>query len=128
MRLLLDTCVFLWLAWEPNRISAIAAAAIDDSRNDLLLSHASVWEIYLKCQTGKLKLPQGPRRWVGRQLAVRGVKGWAIDLESLDATLDLGNHHRDPFDRLLVAQSKVHSLTLVSPDPWLKKYRPAILW
>jgi PIN domain nuclease of toxin-antitoxin system len=128
MRLLLDTCVFLWLAAEPERISRKAAAVLDDPANELFLSQASIWELYLKCQAGKLKLPQPPRRWLTAQLAARGVADWAVDLESLHALLDLPGHHRDPFDRMLVAQSKVHSLTLVTPDPWIKKYRPTLIW
>lgn len=128
MRLLLDTCVFLWLAAEPDRISRKAAAALDDPANELFLSQASVWELYLKYQAGKLKLPQAPRRWLTGQLATRGVTDWAVDLESLHALLDLPAHHRDPFDRLLVAQAKVHAFTLITPDPWIKKYKPALLW
>ena len=128
MRLLLDTCVFVWLAGEPRRISQRAASALDDPANELFLSHASVWELYLKCQAGKLKLPHSPRRWLTAQLAARGVSEWAMDLESLHAVLDLPKHHRDPFDRMLVAQSKVHSLTLVSPDSCIKAYRPALIW
>lgn len=128
MRLLLDTCVFLWLTAEPGRISRKAAAALDNPANELFLSQASVWELYLKCQAGKLKLPQQPRRWLTGQLAARGVADWAVDLESLHALLDLPAHHRDPFDRMLVAQAKVHAFTLISPDPWIRKYKPALIW
>ena len=62
MRLLLDTCVFLWLATEPARLSRVAIAALDDEQNELFLSDASVWEIALKYQAGKLPLPDAPRR------------------------------------------------------------------
>ncbi|MCP5523046.1 MAG: type II toxin-antitoxin system VapC family toxin [Verrucomicrobiales bacterium] len=128
MRLLLDTCVFLWLTTEPDRISRKAATALDDPANELFLSHASVWEIYLKSQTGKLKLPLTPSRWLTGQLAVRGVADWPVDLESLHALLELPAHHRDPFDRMLIAQAKAHAFTLISPDPWIRKYQPALLW
>lgn len=128
MRLLLDTCVMLWLAREPGNISKTAAAALDNSANELFLSHASIWEIYLKAQAGKLSLPQTPRRWITAQLTARRITDWPLDLETLHRTNDLPLHHRDPFDRLLIAQTLTHSMTLVSPDPWIQKYRVKNIW
>lgn len=99
MRLLLDTCVFIWITSEPARISP--PAALDNPDHQLFLSHASIWEIHLKSRAGKLTLPTAPESWVAQQLAARGVAEQAIDLSSLTGTLHLPDHHRDPFDRLL---------------------------
>ncbi|MBI2373105.1 MAG: type II toxin-antitoxin system VapC family toxin [Deltaproteobacteria bacterium] len=128
MRLLLDTCTFIWLTQEPQLLSAKARAALDNDSNELLLSHVSVWEIYNKCQSGKLVLPLRPRTWIEEQLAVRGVSDLPIDLASLGRMSELPLHHRDPFDRLLVAQALAHSLALVSPDQALPPYGAATLW
>ncbi len=128
MRLLLDTCTFIWLAQEPHKLSATARDALDNDANDLLLSHVSVWEIYNKSQAGKLVLPDRPRVWVEEQLAVRGIADLPVDLAALGRMSELPLHHRDPFDRLLAAQALVHGLTLVSPDECLPPYGSRLLW
>jgi PIN domain nuclease of toxin-antitoxin system len=128
MNLLLDTCVFIWLATSPNKLSAAAKRAINDSRNELWLSHASVWEIHLNHLAGKLTLPEKPRLWFPRQMAVWAVRDRALDLESVHLTYDLPPVHKDPFDRLLVAQATTHDMTLVSPDEFFPKYDVKALW
>jgi PIN domain nuclease of toxin-antitoxin system len=114
MKLLLDSCVFIWLTSSPDDLSAAAKRAIKDNHNELWLSHASIWEIHLKHLAGKLTLPEKPRLWFSRQMAVWNVKDWPLDLESLHLTSDLPPIHKDPFDRMLAAQAKTHSLTPVS--------------
>jgi PIN domain nuclease of toxin-antitoxin system len=128
MKLLLDTCVFIWLTTSPGNLSPAARRAINDSRNELWLSHASVWEIHLKHFAGKLTLPEKPRLWISRQMAVWGLRDRPLDLESLHLTSDLPPIHKDPFDRMLAAQAATHDLTLVSPDEFFQKYRMKILW
>lgn len=128
MKLLLDTCVFIWLAQAPAQISRRARTAIDDSGNELWLSHASIWEVNLKHLAGKLTLPEKPRLWFSRQLAVWGVKDQPLDLESLYLTAELPLVHKDPFDRLLVAQVRTHRYELVSPDDSFPKYGLQVIW
>jgi len=128
MKLLLDTCVFIWLTASPENLSPAAKRAINESRNELWLSHASVWEIHLKHFAGKLALPEKPRLWFPRQLAIWGVRDWPMDLESLYLTSDLPPIHKDPFDRMLAAQAATHALTLVSPDEVFRKYDLKVLW
>jgi PIN domain nuclease of toxin-antitoxin system len=128
MNLLLDSCVFIWLSTSPGDLSAAANIAINDSRNELWLSHASVWEIQLKHLAGKLVLPEKPRLWFSRQMAVWNVKDWPLDMESLYLTSDLPPIHKDPFDRMLAAQSITHALTLVSPDAVFARYGVTVLW
>jgi PIN domain nuclease of toxin-antitoxin system len=101
---LLDTCVFLWLATEPSRLSQAATAAFDDDQNELFLSDASVWEITLKHQAGKLPLPDVPRLWVPAELQFHGIQSVPISSEAMFVATELPGDHRDPFDRLIAAQ------------------------
>jgi PIN domain nuclease of toxin-antitoxin system len=128
VKLLLDTCVFIWLTQEPGRISVGAAQALDDAGNELFLSHGSIWEIHLKHASGKLRLPETPRNWISQQLKMRGVSDCPIQLNSLHQTAELPPIHKDPFDRLLVAQALVESFTILTPDPFIKQYAAPILW
>jgi PIN domain nuclease of toxin-antitoxin system len=128
MNLLLDSCVLIWLAQLPGNISERAKDQIDSSSNELWFSHASIWEIHLKHLAGKLALPQPPRLWLTRQLTVWGIRDIPIDLESLHLCSDLPLLHKDPFDRLLVAQARTLDATLVSPDKVLRQYGADILW
>ena len=85
MRLLLDTCTFLWLAAEPSKLSSTAALTLDDVANELFLSDASVWEIALKYKAGKLPLPNVPRQWVPAELLFHGVQ--SIPVSQCRATI-----------------------------------------
>jgi PIN domain nuclease of toxin-antitoxin system len=128
VRLLLDTCTFIWLSAAPERLSDAAREALDSDANDLFLSHVSIWEIHLKHLAQKLTLPQKPRLWISRQLAARGLSDWPIDLETIHGASDLPNHHKDPFDRMLVAQADVHGFQIVTPDAAFQKYRAKLIW
>jgi PIN domain nuclease of toxin-antitoxin system len=128
MKLLLDTCGLIWLTASPAALSSAAKRAINDNRNELWLSHASVWEIHLKHLAGKLTLPEKPRLWFSREMAVWGVKDLPLDLESLHLTSDLPPIHKDPFDRMLAAQATTHALTLISPDVMFAQYGVKVLW
>ena len=128
MKLLLDTCVFIWLTQAPTQLSRSARRAMDDTDSELWLSHASVWEVHLKHLAGKLTLPEKPKQWLPHQLTVWSVKDRALDLESIHLTSELPSVHRDPFDRLLVAQARTHALTLVSPDDIFAEYGLRVIW
>ena len=128
MRLLLDTCTFIWLAAEPDELSSRARKAVSDEKNELFLSHASAWEIHLKSLANKLILPDKPRVWIAQQLSARQVTDWPIDLEVIHFTSDLPAYHKDPFDRLILAQAAVHDLRIVTPDPAFRSYKTKLLW
>ena len=128
MRLLLDTCVFLWLATEPARLSRVAIAALDDEQNELFLSDASVWEIALKYQARKLPLPDAPRRWIPDEEQFHGIQSVPIIREALFLANELQSDHRDPFDRLIAAQTTLGSFQLVSPDPAFEKLGIRCVW
>jgi len=128
MKLLLDTCVFIWLTQAPGEISRAAKRALDDTENELWLSHASIWEVHLKHLSGRLTLPEKPRQWFSHQLAAWGVSDRPLDLESLHLTSDLPPTHKDPFDRLLVAQARTHRMPVVSPDKVFADYGIKVIW
>lgn len=121
MRLLLDTHVFLWLQTKPDRLGD-TAALLADERHELLLSAASSWEIAIKHGIGRLALPVPPAEYVPSRAKRSGVGLLPIDHGDVLAVADLPPHHRDPFDRLLVAQARRHELTLATADPELGRY------
>jgi PIN domain nuclease of toxin-antitoxin system len=128
VRVLLDTCTFLWLAASPDRISDTAKAAIDDAGNNLLLSDVSVWEIATKHRIGKLPLPQAPRSWVSAQMSFFQLDRLPIDIEAIYLSGELPLIHRDPFDRLLAAQAQGRSLTVLTPDEPFQALGADVLW
>ncbi len=128
MRLLLDTCTFLWLSQQPSRLSTAAAQAIDNSANGLFVSDISVWEITLKHATGKLPLPGVPRDWIPRKLEFHQLQSLTPKLSDFFRCGELPRTHRDPFDRLLAAQAIEQELVLVSPDHPLSDLGAARIW
>lgn len=126
MRLLLDTHVFLWLQTDPERVGPAAETLADDA-HELLLSAASSWEIAIKHALGRLPLPVGPSDYVPSRARRSGVELMAVEHGDALAVADLPPHHRDPFDRLLVAQARRHDLTLVTADRGLGRYDVPIL-
>lgn len=128
MELLLDTCTVVWLSADPGRLSKKAKEALDADDAILLLSDASVWEVCLKWQAKKLVLPAPPRRWLTEQARVWQLDRLALDPEHFYRTSELPALHRDPFDRLLVAQAIERSLTIVTPDAAIRAYPVAVLW
>jgi PIN domain nuclease of toxin-antitoxin system len=128
MKLLLDTCTFLWaLSGEPA-LPARVASLVQDPDNDVFLSAASAWEIAIKYAAGKLGLPEDPARFVPAMRAERGFTALAVDEESALHIAKLPPLHGDPFDRLLVAQAIVHGLTILTPDPIVARYPARTLW
>lgn len=122
MNLLLDTQVWLWMLGEPGRLGSAATEMLTDEKNGVLLSAASSWEIAIKHQLGKLQLPEPPDRYVPNRMRSSGVLGIPIEHAHALAVASLPLHHRDPFDRLLVAQAQVEDLPIVSVDGQLARY------
>ena len=128
MTLLLDTCAFIWLTQEPGKLSATAQAAINDPANSLVLSHTSAWEIHLKHHAGKLTLPDPPRQWIPQQIAAWKISELPIHFNAIQRTSDLPDIHRDPFDRLIIAQALEQGLRVVSPDAFFPDYGVSVVW
>ena len=126
MRLLLDTHVFLWLQTEPERLGT-HLRAIEDESNDLLVSAASSWEIAIKHGLGRLELPEPPGRYVPDRLRAIDAQPVAIEHAHALAVAALPPLHRDPFDRLLVAQSQALDSPIVTADPAVAQYDVATL-
>ena len=128
MRLLLDTCSFLWLIVEPERLSDRARRACVDGDNRHYLSAASVWECAIKHGLGKLPLPGDPARFLTEQRRRHGIEPLPIDEDACAQVGKLPDHHRDPFDRMLVCQAVVGGMTIITPDPAIARYAVPLLW
>ncbi len=128
MRYLLDTNVWLWSLWEPERIARPARKTIADLSNTVFLSAVTSWEIAIKAAAGKLKLPESPTSYVPRRMADQGLRPLPVSHPHALAVFALPPLHRDPFDRLLVAQAKLEDLILVTSDRILVKYPVQTLW
>ena len=121
MKLLLDTHLLLWAAGQPDRLPVAARTLIEDPRNELVFSAASLWEIAIKSQLGREDL-QVDARLLRRGLLDNGYGELAITSEHAVAINGLPPIHRDPFDRMLVAQSMVEGITLLTADPLVARY------
>jgi PIN domain nuclease of toxin-antitoxin system len=128
VRLLLDTCTFLWIAGDAPELSARARALFESPEHEVFLSAASAWEIGVKHALGRLPLPQPPGRFVPAMREMHAIESLAIDEESVLQADRLPPLHRDPFDRLLVCQAIVHGLTILSPDPLVAAYPVRVVW
>src|SRR3712207_344821 len=117
MKLLLDTHAFIWSFSEPEKLSPKALALMSDGNNDLILSVASVWEMQIKIQSGKLRLAIPLTELIEGQRQTNGVQVLPIGLGHVLALDALPALHKDPFDRLVVAQANVEGAFLVSRDP-----------
>lgn len=126
MKLLLDTHVVLWSATEPSRLHVSARSAIEDGANDVFVSVVSAWEIAIKQSIGKLELPTPAERWLPDVLKKTGIDIADLNLAAALRVRGLPFHHRDPFDRLLIAQALEGGYTLVTRDDFTA-YRVPLL-
>lgn len=121
MRALLDTHVWLWMLTDPLRLGSLRPA-IEDGRNELLLSAASSWEIAIKFAIGRLPLPEPPASFVPDRILDSGVTPIAIEHAHVLAVADLPKHHSDPFDRLLIAQARALGVPVMTVDAAFDEY------
>jgi PIN domain nuclease of toxin-antitoxin system len=121
VKLLLDTHIFLWLQTDPERLGE-DLPLVEDARTELLFSAVSSGEIAIKYQLGKLPLPEAPERYVPDRMRAIGAQALAIEHPHALAVATLPPLHRDPFDRLLVAQATLLGLTIVTADPAVAQY------
>ena len=129
MKLLLDTATFLWAIFDDKeKISRKALQALENAENELYLSAASTWEIAIKYALGKLDLAKDPADWLPRTIQKIGLKPLTITHQHALAVTHLPFHHKDPFDRLLAAQTKAEGLHLVTPDEIFRKYKVPVVW
>ncbi len=128
MKVLLDTHVFLWWITDDRQMSNRARTVIEDPDSVLLLSAASAWEIAIKARTGRLPLPDVPAHLVPQQMAANAIEGLPVSVEHALLVHDLPLLHRDPFDRLLVAQSRSEKIPILTADPLISQYDVQTIW
>jgi PIN domain nuclease of toxin-antitoxin system len=128
VKLLVDTCTFLWLAAADPRLSDTAESACRDPANEVYLSALSAWEISIKYRIGRLPLPLRPRRYVKSRREWLGLQPLPFDERAAAHDDLLPPLHADPFDRGLVCQAILYGLTIVTPDEAIARYPASVLW
>jgi PIN domain nuclease of toxin-antitoxin system len=127
MRVLLDTHIFIWWNGDLKLLSPAARAICEDEKNILMLSLVSVWEMQIKTQLGKIVLKQPLAEIIKSQQRKNNIEILPITTEHIYALSDLPNHHKDPFDRLLIAQSTSEQIPLLSADSEFRQYQIDLL-
>lgn len=128
MKLLLDTCCWLWWLDNPSKLGKQQLEAIANRRNQLFLSVASIWEISIKSNNQKLAIPQPLNKLIEQQCPLDGIK--ILDIKSIHA-IEAGKlklYHKDPFDRMIITQASIENLTIVTSDSIFEEYGVSVLF
>lgn len=128
MKLLLDTCAFLWLATDAPELSDQAKTLFRNTQNPVYLSSVSIWEIVIKHQLGKLPLPTEPEHFINQQCIQHFIEILSLDDKAVYHLSRLPNHHRDPFDKMLVCQAIDQGLTILTSDKLIIQYPVSTIW
>jgi len=128
VRYLLDTHAFLWWIADDRRLSSPARAVIEDPDNEIHVSAVSAWEIAIKAGLGRITFQEDPARLIPAQLAANGFVDVPIESRHALGVLQLPLLHRDPFDRLLVAQALAENLPILTADPLVSQYPVPTIW
>lgn len=128
MKLLLDTCTFLWIISNDAELSKPARSLFEQPENDVFLSVVSFWEINVKYKLGKLPLPMSPQQYIPLQRERHGIDSLALQESDIGHLLSLPEIHKDPFDRMLVCQAIQGGMTLLTPDPQIQNYPVKTIW
>ena len=120
--ILLDTCTLLWLVMEPASLSKTAKDTLRQHVDQLQVSAITAFEIGQKHAAGKLELPFPPAEWFQRACQAHGLEAVDLTAAAVFAAAVLPLHHRDPFDRLLIATASIRHCQLVTPDPLIRQY------
>ena len=128
MRIILDTHAFLWFIQGNDKLSAVAKSSIENLDNQKLVSVASLWEIAIKISIGKIEIGMTLEKLLQREIYGNSFGLLNIDAMSLDELAKLPFHHKDPFDRLIIAQSITKNISIVSKDNAFKHYPINLIW
>ncbi|WP_018086044.1 type II toxin-antitoxin system VapC family toxin [Desulfurispora thermophila] len=128
MRFLLDTHVFLWWITDDPQLSSRAREIIGQGENQIFFSAASAWEIAIKSGLGKLILPASPTVFISEQMALNHFDPLPVTISHALGVYALPDHHRDPFDRLLVTQARMENMPIITADPLIARYEVEIAW
>jgi PIN domain nuclease of toxin-antitoxin system len=123
VKLLLDTNALIWSMVRRERIPSAAIEAIEDKANDVFVSVVSAWEIEIKAAKGRLELPSG----LEEALAAQSFEALSVAMRHVHAVESLPRHHRDPFDRMIVAQAHLEGMTIITSDSEIQRYPVAVL-
>jgi PIN domain nuclease of toxin-antitoxin system len=128
MMYLLDTVIWLWSVGPTEKISSAGLEVLTNGDAELFLSAASAWEVAIKTRLGKFTLPESPVTYVPKRMSAQGIRSLAVTQNHTLKAYDLPPHHRDPFDRLLIAQAMLEEMTILTADRVFAKYPVDILW
>ncbi|MBE9008527.1 type II toxin-antitoxin system VapC family toxin [Fortiea sp. LEGE XX443] len=128
MRALLDTHTFIWWVIDDNRLSSTARDIIADPGNNLFFSAASVWEIVIKVRLGKLNLPEPPETYIPSRLSINRFESLPIQMNHALQVVHLPALHQDPFDRIIIAQSQVEKMPIITVDNKITQYPVDVIW
>jgi PIN domain nuclease of toxin-antitoxin system len=128
MKVLLDTHAFLWLITDEDRLSENARQTFLNTENSLFFSAASLWEICIKTSLGKISLKDGWFQTIKEEMAINTIQWLPIEMTHCAEVTELPFHHRDPFDRMLIAQAIVEEMKLLSRDSRLSDYAIELIW
>lgn len=128
MKILLDTCAFLWIAADSPQLSDKARSLFSDPDNEVYLSVASAWEIITKNRLGKLPLPEQSGDFVTRWRAAHGIDSLSLDEAAVLQLSRLPEYHKDPFDRLIICQAIAGSMLILTPDSHIRSYPVRTEW
>jgi PIN domain nuclease of toxin-antitoxin system len=127
VKILLDTCDFLWFISGDSSLPSKTIAAVQDPENDVFLSVASIWEIMIKHGRGKLILSDSPSKFIPEQREIHRIQSLPILESAVKRLTDLPEFHRDPFDRIIICQALDEGMILASSDPMIAQYPVRIL-
>ena len=128
MKILLDTCTFLWIITDDSELSPQAKTLFIDPSNEVYLSVASTWEIAIKYKRGKLSLPKSPEKYIPTKRKQHNIDSLPLAEEATLYLTKLPNLHKDPFDRILICQSIVSGLIILTPDELISQYPLRSIW
>lgn len=128
MRILLDTCTFLWIITAEQKLSSNARELFVDPFNDVFLSSVSSWEIVVKYTLGRLPLPEAPEKFIPTQRKLHKIESLSLQEDAALHLAKLPDYHKDPFDRMIVCQALVHGMTILTPDEAIRRYPARTTW
>ena len=128
MKILLDTCTFLWMVTDAPELSDLSREVFVNPGNEVYLSAVSTWEIAIKHAMGRLPLPEVPEKFIPAQRKEHGVTSLALEEEATLHLTRLPEMHKDPFDRMLICQAIVQGLVILSPDELIMQYPIRCIW
>lgn len=128
MKILLDTCTFIWIVSDPAKLSVRVQQVFSHGEHEFFLSVLSLWEIMILYQINKLGFADDPEKTIERACNTYAIEVLFLYPAAIFVLRDLPFHHKDPFDRMLICQAKAHTMPILTPDPLIQQYRIETIW